>query len=177
MVNISRAHYLASLLLGAVFGVGAAIFNTKQMILLLPFVAFQDIYANVILIVVAVMIAPFAEELVKILPPFFLKTQENIEPSVIEWVQLGVVSALGFSLLENLSYFFTFINIFGMYGAVWLLLLRFLLSTPLHLTTTTIAAYGVGSWDNYGENEYFLFLIIAMIIHSLYNLGTIMLGL
>ena len=176
MMRVARVHYLASLLLGAVFGVAAALFSSSQMLMLLPFVSFTNLQPGVFLIFLVVVLSPFAEELAKILPPLFLKNQENLEINVVEWMQLGVASAFGFSLLENLSYFWLFVNTFGMHGAVWLLLLRFLLSTPMHLTATTIASYGVGIWDNYDEGEYFVFLVIAMIVHGLFNFGTIMLG-
>ncbi len=176
LIHVTRAHYLVSLLLGAVFGIAAALFSSSQMLMLLPFVGFTNLQPGVFLIFVVVILSPFAEELAKILPPLFLKTQENLEINVVEWMQLSVTSAFGFSLLENLSYFWLFVNAFGTHSAVWLLLLRFLLSTPMHLMATTIASYGVGNWDNYDEGEYFVFLAIAMIVHGLFNLGTIMLG-
>jgi len=175
-MRINRSHYFVSLLLGAVFGIAASFFSTSQMIMLLPFVFFEETQLNVLLIAAVAILAPFAEELAKILPPFFLKTQENLDLGVVEWMKLGVTSAFGFSLLENLSYFWVFVNLFGTNIAVWLLLLRFLLSTPTHLMTTTLASYGVGSWDNYGEGEYFVFLALAMVVHGLFNLGTLMLG-
>lgn len=174
-MHINRAHYFVSLLLGAVFGIAASLFSTSQMIMLLPLVFFRETRLNILLIAAVAILAPFAEELAKILPPFFLKTQENLDLGVVEWMKLGVTSAFGFSLLENLSYFWVFINLLGTNIAVWLLLLRFLLSTPMHLMTTTLASYGVGSWENYGEGEYFVFLALAMIIHGLFNLGTLML--
>lgn len=176
LIHVTRTHYLVSLLLGAVFGIAAALFSSSQMLMLLPFVGFTNLQLGVFLIFLVVILSPFAEELAKILPPLFLKTQENLEINVVEWMQLGVASAFGFSLLENLSYFWLFVNAFGTHSAVWLLLLRFLLSTPMHLTATTIASYGVGNWDNYDEGEYFVFLVIAMIVHGLFNFGTIMLG-
>lgn len=176
LAHVTRGHYLASLLLGAVFGIAAALFSPSQMFMLLPFVMLTNLRPGAFLIFIVAVLSPFAEELAKILPPFFLKTQENLEINVIEWMQLGVTSAFGFSLLENLSYFWLFINTFSLHSAIWLLLMRFLISTPMHLTATTIASYGVGNWDNYNEGEYLVFLAIAMLIHGLFNFGTITLG-
>ncbi|MHA1582284.1 MAG: PrsW family glutamic-type intramembrane protease [Candidatus Baldrarchaeia archaeon] len=175
MIQISRGHYLASLLLGAAFGFAASLFESTQIIPLLPYFILDNFQLNVYTLMVVVFLAPFAEEITKILPVFFLKTQENIELDVVGWMKLGITSALGFSLLENLSYFVLFSTFYQIYVAIWYLLLRFMLSTPLHLMATTIASYGIGNWDNYGEGKYLAFLAIAMVIHGLFNLGTMIL--
>lgn len=166
--EVERSHLVTSWLLGACFGIGAAIFNSVHLMLIfIPITS--ETTVEVFSLNLVTILVPFIEEITKLIPVFFLKNQENLDLDVDQWIYLGVFSALGFSVLENILYFLTFVNMYGYYAGFWLLLLRFLLTTPMHLTSTTIASYGAGEWDNCGEPKYLGFILIAIIIHSLFN--------
>ena len=158
-------------IIGGVFGMMAGIINTE--ILIIPSITSSNTTYSYTIIIGALIVAPFVEEIIKIAGIVFIKTQENINIWVHDWIELALFSALGFSVFENFLYFSQFLNSNQLNNALMLLSIRFLISTPLHLTTTSIAAYGIGNYDVTHLKKYLVYLLLAMIIHSMFNLSMV----
>lgn len=170
---MKREFKLSMFVIGGAFGWLAGIINTE--LLLVPSIGMQlshDDYGYILITILgAILIAPVVEETMKISGVVFLKTQENIVVDVKKWIELGLLSALGFSVLENITYFMGFVSSTDVLTALELLAVRFMMSTPVHLTTTTIAAYGIGNYDISGKKNYIIWLFVAMLIHASFNLS------
>ncbi len=120
-------------------------------------------------IIAVIMIAPFAEELVK---PLALNRRmvkrELREPE--DGLIYGAVAGLGFSATENLLYGWSFLSE-GLLIFFILMLLRSFGGCLLHASATALTGYGYGktvlnhsSWIS--VLPYFL---VAMVVHGLYN--------
>ena len=171
-----KRSYFLSFFFGVIFGNLAGIFNSSFFtFLLIPFVSFNKyLYSfNIILIlkVLAIIIAPILEELTKLIPIFFLIYQERGHIiNINQWIILSILAALGFSTFENIICFITFISLHKLNACLLLIVLRYMLATPMHLSSTLVTSYGVGVWYLYGIRSFLIFIPIGVGIHSLHNL-------
>ena len=125
-------------------------------------------------ILMAVLIAPFVEELAKPLGLYFIAAEERPNLTLKEWAFLGAMAGLGFAIVENALYAGT-ISGSGTEAAGLLLLLRFLL--PLHMIASAISGWGFGLWVKTRNAKYFIIcLLVAMILHGLFNLAATVVG-
>jgi len=126
------------------------------------------------IVLLAVIIAPLVEELAKPLGLYLIQGEEKPHFRVEEWAMLGAIAGFGFAVLENILYSVTALE-FGADASLSLLLLRFML--PLHMIASAIAGFGFGLWVKNRNGLYFLIcLIIAMLLHGLFNFAAIFLG-
>ncbi|MDO9537430.1 MAG: PrsW family glutamic-type intramembrane protease [Thermoplasmata archaeon] len=126
------------------------------------------------MILLAVVIAPFVEELAKPLGLYFIHSEEKADLELKEWAFLGAMAGLGFAVVENLMYAFGVID-FGTETSIWLLGLRFLL--PLHMIASAISGYGIGLWVKTGKAKYFVACIaVSMLLHGAFNLAATLVG-
>ena len=126
------------------------------------------------MILVAVLIAPFVEELAKPLGLYFLQYEEKPDLTLKEWTLLGALAGLGFAIIENFLYAGNVAS-GGMEASASLMLLRFML--PLHMMASAISGYGFGLWVKTKNAYYFIYcLIAAMVLHGLYNLAATLVG-
>lgn len=120
-------------------------------------------------IIAVLMIAPFAEELVK---PLALRNKivyrelNEIEDGLI----YGAVAGLGFSATENLLYGFSFLQ----EGLVYFLILMSIRSVGgclLHASATALTGYGYGKalLTKKSIIRVFPYLVVAMLMHASYN--------
>ena len=125
-------------------------------------------------ILMAVLIAPFVEELAKPIGLYFINAEEKPNFELKEWAFLGAMAGLGFAIVENILYGSTVAG-FGMDTAGWLIFLRFLL--PLHMIASAISGFGFGLWVKTKNAKYFVIsLLIAMVLHGLFNLAATVIG-
>ena len=126
------------------------------------------------MILMAVLIAPFVEELAKPIGLYFLQHEERPRLELREWAFLGAMAGFGFALIENILYASS-VAAYGNEAAFGLLFLRFLL--PLHMMASAIAGYGYGLWAKTGKSKYFIYcMAAAMVIHGLFNLAATVVG-
>jgi len=71
--GVERSHLVISWLLGACFGIGAAIFNSVYLMLIFIPITSKTI-VEVILLNLVTILVPFIEEITKLIPVFFLKS-------------------------------------------------------------------------------------------------------
>ena len=139
--------------------------------LVLPFTA-QD--STPVMILMAVLIAPFVEELAKPLGLYFLQAEEKPNLTLKEWTFLGAMAGLGFAIVENFMYAGN-VSGSGAEASAMLMVLRFML--PLHIMASAISGYGFGLWVKTKNAKYFIYcLLAAMILHGLYNLAATLVG-
>ncbi|GEM_PF-6066752 len=168
--------YFLSFFFGVIFGNLAGIFNSFFFTsLLIPFISFNEHFysLNIILTlkVLAIIIAPILEELTKLIPMFFLISQERgYVININQWIILSILAALGFSTFENIIYFITFISLYKLDTCLLLIVSRYMLATPMHLSSTLVTSYGVGMWYLYDIRSFLTFIPIGVGIHSLHNL-------
>ena len=144
---------------------------SDTMPLTLPFTA-ED--STPMMILMAVLIAPFVEELAKPLGLYFLQAEEKPNLTLKEWAFLGAMAGLGFAIVENFLYAGN-VSSAGAETSGMLMLLRFML--PLHMMASAISGYGFGLWAKTKNAKYFIYcLLAAMILHGLYNLAATMVG-
>jgi RsiW-degrading membrane proteinase PrsW (M82 family) len=119
--------------------------------------------------IAVIMIAPFAEELVK---PLALRTRSirkelnEIEDGLI----YGAVAGLGFSATENLFYGLSFFS----EGLVYFLILMAIRSVGgclLHASATALTGYGYSKTilNHSSKLRIIPYLVLAMFVHGLYN--------
>jgi len=139
--------------------------------LLLPFAA-DDSAPLVILM--AVLVAPFVEELAKPIGLYFLQAEEKPCFTLQQWAFLGAMAGLGFAIVENFLYAGT-LGAGGSEAAAQLMLLRFML--PLHMMASAISGYGFGLWMKTKDARYFIYCLFgAMLLHGLFNLAATVVG-
>ncbi len=120
-------------------------------------------------IIAIIMIAPFAEELVK---PLALKRRtvkrELREPE--DGLIYGAVAGLGFSATENLFYGWGFLSE-GLFIFLILMLLRSFGGCLLHASATALTGYGYGKTvlNHTSFIRVIPYFIVAMLVHGLYN--------
>ena len=117
----------------------------------------------------AIVIAPFAEELVK---PFALRTRivkreiKELEDGLI----YGAVAGLGFSATENLFYGYSFLSE-GLFVFIILIILRSFGGCLLHASATALTGYGYGKTiiGNKSKFRILPFFLLAVFAHAFYN--------
>ena len=171
--KLRPSHLLIGLGLGALSGFIAGIaeiFYTGYAI------ALYFLHPSIFVIFIVSFIAPFVEEQIKPLGLYFLKEEEGVSLSVGDWTILGSFAGLGFGLLENGLYAYQVSN-YGYDLSLALLGLRTLVSLPVHMIATSVTGFGIGLWARTEKVSYFIrFLVVAMLIHGLYNLVATMAG-
>ena len=120
-------------------------------------------------ILATILIAPFAEELVK---PLALRTR-TIRRELVELEDgliYGAVAGLGFSATENLFYGASFLQEGLMYFFI-LMSIRSIGGCLLHASATAITGYGYGKTLLKHSSKFRIipYFILAMIMHAGYN--------
>jgi RsiW-degrading membrane proteinase PrsW (M82 family) len=120
----------------------------------------------------AIIIAPFAEELIK---PFALRTKivkreiKELEDGLI----YGAVAGLGFSATENLFYGYSFLNDWeeGIIFFIIFMLIRSFGGCLLHASATALTGYGYGKTliNRTSWLRIIPYFIIAVFAHATYN--------
>ena len=162
---------------GATIAIIAALI--LEIILQIPLsLTFKDY--SIVLFLMPVLIAPFAEELTKPLA-LKLKTVNKELDELEDGFIYGAVAGLGFSATENLLYGYSFliegeeltffsINIF-IFIFLLFMLIRSFGGCLLHAAATAWTGYGIGKSKI--KNTSFLkimpFFIIAIFLHAFYN--------
>lgn len=145
---------VASIILEFILGISLAI-------------SFDD--GNILDLVTAIIIAPFAEELTK---PLALRTKtvkkelDEIEDGLI----YGAVAGLGFSATENLLYGWCFLSE-GLFVFLVLIIIRSFGGCLLHASATSLTGYGYGKTIIQGKSilRVLPFFILAIFVHAFYN--------
>ncbi len=145
---------VASIILELILGISLAI-------------SFDD--GNIIGLVTAIIIAPFAEELTK---PLVLRTKtvkkelDELEDGLI----YGAVAGLGFSATENLLYGWCFLSE-GLFVFLVLIIIRSFGGCLLHASATALTGYGYGKTIILGKSilRVLPFFILAIFVHAFYN--------
>jgi len=145
---------VASIILELILGISLAI-------------SFDD--GNIIGLVTAIIIAPFAEELTK---PLVLRTKtvkkelDELEDGLI----YGAVAGLGFSATENLLYGWCFLSE-GLFVFLVLIIIRSFGGCLLHASATALTGYGYGKTIIRGKSilRVLPFFILAIFVHAFYN--------
>jgi RsiW-degrading membrane proteinase PrsW (M82 family) len=165
--SLQRPHYLIALGIGAIAGLIAAFAETFYVGIAAATLIFNG---SVLALALATVIAPIVEESVKPLGLLLLKEDQGLKFNLPSWAILGTLAGIGFGITENFVYFASALP-FGLNVALSLLLMRTLLTIPLHSINTTLTGFGIGLWQR-SQNARLLvvFLFIAMIIHGSFNL-------
>ena len=151
---------------GATIAIVASII--LELILGIPLaISFDD--GNIIGLVTAIIIAPFAEELTK---PLVLRTKtvkkelDELEDGLI----YGAVAGLGFSATENLLYGWCFLSE-GLFVFLVLIIIRSFGGCLLHASATALTGYGYGKAIIRGKSilRVLPFFILAIFVHAFYN--------
>ena len=145
---------VASIILELILGISLAI-------------SFDD--GNILGLVTAIIIAPFAEELTK---PLALRTKtvkkelDELEDGLI----YGAVAGLGFSATENLLYGWCFLSE-GLFVFLVLIVIRSFGGCLLHASATALTGYGYGKTIIRGKSilRVLPFFILAIFVHAFYN--------
>ena len=145
---------VASIILELILGISLAI-------------SFDD--GNILGLVTAIIIAPFAEELTK---PLALRTKtvkkelDELEDGLI----YGAVAGLGFSATENLLYGWCFLSE-GLFVFLVLIIIRSFGGCLLHASATALTGYGYGKTIIRGKSilRVLPFFILAILVHTFYN--------
>jgi len=145
---------VASIILELILGISLAI-------------SFDD--GNILGLVTAIIIAPFAEELTK---PLALRTKtvkkelDELEDGLI----YGAVAGLGFSATENLLYGWCFLSE-GLFVFLVLIIIRSFGGCLLHASATALTGYGYGKTIIRGKSilRVLPFFVLAIFVHAFYN--------
>ena len=145
---------VASIILELILGISLAI-------------SFDD--GNILGLVTAIIIAPFAEELTK---PLALRTKtvkkelDELEDGLI----YGAVAGLGFSATENLLYGWCFLSE-GLFVFLVLIIIRSFGGCLLHASATALTGYGYGKTIILGKSilRVLPFFVLAIFVHAFYN--------
>lgn len=121
-------------------------------------------------ILAAVVIAPFAEELMKAAGVLALAGWiREVEDGVI----YGAAVGLGFAATENVLYYTEALVTLGTGGLIATVVVRSFTSTLLHLGATGLSGFGLGI--HYAgidkKRSWWLFIVAAMFIHGIFNLS------
>ena len=125
------------------------------------------------------VLAPVVEETSKIIVPAMVLEKRPWRFSSAELLVVCAFSGLIFATVENLLYFFVYIPKDQL--TIGLLLWRLSVCTLLHVSCASISGVGLGRvWRAARENRSVAelsrasgFVIAAMVLHGLYNLGTL----
>ena len=105
------------------------------------------------------------EEIIKIIPVIIVLKRTKFINEPIDYLIYASASALGFAFLENISYIY-------LYKEKWpnILAIRSLLPTFMHMTTSTLFAFGLFFYMETKKIKYvIIFFILAILTHALYN--------
>jgi protease PrsW len=130
-------------------------------------ISLQD--GSLLQIIATILIAPFAEELVK---PLALRTK-TVRRELVELedgIIYGAVAGLGFSATENLFYGMTFLQEGLVYFFI-LMTIRSIGGCLLHASATAITGYGYGKTLLHHTSKLRIipYFAAAMIMHASYN--------
>ena len=119
--------------------------------------------------IMAIVIAPFAEELAKPLGISLRMVRREINEEE-DGIIYGAVAGLGFSATENLFYSITFLS-YGMEMFIILVAIRTIGGCLLHAAATSFTGYGYGKMllEGRGFSYVIPFFLIAISVHSFYN--------
>lgn len=117
----------------------------------------------------AVILAPLVEEPVKVAGLFFLRKKRLAEEE--DGLVYGAAAGLGFAATENLAYELAALAAYGTTGWLVTSVLRTLTSTLLHASSSAMAGWGVAKArrNNEGVGAFLRLLLIAMLMHGLFN--------
>ncbi len=119
--------------------------------------------------ILAVVIAPFAEELTKPMALSLHKVRREIN-ELEDGIIYGAAAGLGFSATENFLYSLNFLS-YGLVMFIILVSIRTIGGCLLHASATAFTGYGYGRALLHGERlvKVFPYFIAAMLAHSFYN--------
>lgn len=117
------------------------------------------------IVLVALIIAPFAEELAKLAGVWTVRRTIR-EPE--DGLVYGAASGLGFSATENLVYALVFFETLGLSGSVALIVFRSISSTLLHASATGVSGYGLARKILWGRT-WIGYYLVAVAMHSVFN--------
>ena len=152
---------------GSTIAIIASIF--LEIFLEIPVAITSKDYTSFILIM-TVIVAPFAEELTKPLALRFKIVKKELD-ELEDGLIYGAVAGLGFAATENLFYGYAAYTSKGLLYFFGLMSIRSLVGCFLHASAT--------AWTGYGYGRYIMkhsrlisvipFLLLAMLIHGFYN--------
>lgn len=124
---------------------------------------------NIQSFILAVIIAPFAEELTKPMALSLRGVRKEIN-ELEDGIIYGAAAGLGFSATENLLYSINFLS-YGLLVFIILVSIRTIGGCLLHASATAFTGYGYGKALLYGEGvvKVFPYFIAAIAVHSFYN--------
>ena len=125
-----------------------------------------DFYQLILKLILSAIIAPSVEETSKIVPVILYFREEDIGEN--KFLSYSLISALGFSLIENVIY-----ALGGGAGFSLVMLIRLSISTPMHLIATFLTAYFYYRFTYLKKGNGFL-IGLGMIAHGIFN-GTLVL--
>ena len=139
-----------------------------ELILGLPLAISTD-DANTFSLVIAVIIAPFAEELTKPIA-LRIKTVKKELDELEDGLIYGAVAGLGFSATENLLYGWSFLSESLLFFFIFMTIRSFS-GCLLHASATALTGYGYGKAIMKKTSFLYIipFFILAIFVHSFYN--------
>lgn len=173
--NLKTRHLLMAFGFGAISTLVASWASLGLMLDILPVTLPTNMgEATTVTILMAVIVAPFIEEMAKPIGLYFLQAEEKPVLELKEWALLGAMAGFGFAVVENFLYAATVLTD-GAEVSLWLLGLRFLL--PLHIIATAISGFGFGLWVKTRNAKYFAACIfVSMLLHASFNLAASLVG-
>lgn len=130
------------------------------------YISFKDY--KITSFVIAVLIAPFAEELTKPLALSLKGVKKEIN-EIEDGLVYGAIAGLGFSATENLFYAFGFLS-YGMLLFSILIAIRSIGGCLIHASATALTGYGYSKYlMGMKFSTVFHYFILAMAVHSFYN--------
>lgn len=158
---------------GAGFGIVLGLLFSYIMVLTFG-ITFTRIYVSIsedealMVLLLAVIIAPLAEEAAKGLGVFSAgKDLDEVEDGLIYGSSVG----LGFAATENLMYGYIALATFGVEVYIATAFLRSISSAFLHASATSVTGYGIGKKKILGgRNRIWPYFLIAVAMHSVFNL-------
>jgi RsiW-degrading membrane proteinase PrsW (M82 family) len=125
---------------------------------------------NSYIIIMAVIVAPFAEELTKPLALRFKIVKKELD-ELEDGLIYGAVAGLGFAATENLIYGYEAYFSEGLLYFFGLISIRSVVGCFLHASATAWTGYGYGKYIMKHSRliSFIPFLLLAMLIHGFYN--------
>jgi RsiW-degrading membrane proteinase PrsW (M82 family) len=159
---------------GAIFGVGLGLLFSYLLITAFGLAAPERVYSSIFeeealgILILAVIIAPFAEEAAKAIGIFRAgKDLDEVEDGLIYGSSVG----LGFAATENLAYGYIALAYGGVEAYVAIAFIRSISSTFLHASATSVTGYGIGKKMILGgTNKIWPYFLIAVFMHAVFNL-------
>lgn len=139
-------------------------------------------------ILVAVFVAPPVEEMMKMAAAaYVVEVKPYLFKNRLQIIMSGIAAGLAFGLLENVYYInvvFPQLEDMGQEITPGLIAFRWIVCTLLHVTCSTIASFGMARIWQKATTELreprfadgFPLLVTAMVLHGVYNGGTIVFG-